>query len=450
MTSRRPQLRPGLKGTVLRRGNRWAYVVNLHPDAVTGKRRQLWRSGYLTEAEAWDALVEVNNRLREGTFVRPISMTVTEFLTRWLETIKVEVKPTTLANYRALANAYVVPYIGHRKMGDIEPQVISELYRRLLESGRVKRDSNSVMFEYWRQRIRAGHVVTATDLAGIGQVSYSAGARALARFVAGRYPTVGGGLAPKTISSIHIMLRAAFNDAASKAWNIISTNPVSHATRPRVGRARRRTWKPEELTTFLRAARTERLYAMWLVFATTGVRRSEVAGAEIAGLNLDRLELSVGPTRVVAAGRSYDSDGKSQSSVRRFALDPVTVRVLGIHLEMLAHERVLHAQAYEDHGLLFCWPNGGKIYPDTITRQFNRLVDRAGVPRIGLHDIRHTYATMALRAGVNPKIVSARLGHASVAFTLETYTDAVPELDRAEAERVARLFVTPDLDIPEM
>jgi len=89
---------------------------------------------------------------------------------------------------------------------------------------------------------------------------------------------------------------------------------------------------------------------------------------------------------------------------------------------MLDEERLLRGGDYEDHGLLFCWPDGRPIYPETITDQFNRLVDRAGLAPITLHGVRHTYATMSLRAGVNPKIVSARLGHATVAFTLDTYT----------------------------
>jgi len=85
-----------------------------------------------------------------------------------------------------------------------------------------------------------------------------------------------------------------------------------------------------------------------------------------------------------------------------------------------------HGAVYHDRGLLFCWSDGRPIYPETITDHFNRLVDRAGLPLITPHDVRHTYATMSLRAGVNPKIVSTRLGHATVAFTLDTYTEDGP------------------------
>jgi len=111
---------------------------------------------------------------------------------------------------------------------------------------------------------------------------------------------------------------------------------------------------------------------------------------------------------------------------------------------MLDEERRLNGTDYQDHGLLFCWTDGRPIYPETITDQFNRLVDRADLPAITLHDVRHTYATMSLRAGVNPKIVSVRLGHATVAFTLDTYTADVPELHHAAAETVSDLFLAGD------
>jgi integrase len=440
-----------LKGTVVQRGRRWYYVMYGEPDPVTGKRPQHWVSGFDSEDDAWDALIEANRELRDGTFAKPETLTVEEFLTRWLETVAVEIKPTTHANYTALAKAYVIPHIGQRNMRDIQPQTISELYRRLLQSGRRKRDTNTIMFEHWKKETAAGRRVRPSELARLAGVSPSAAIRAAARYRAGRRPSdLGAGLAPTTIASIHIMLRAAFNDAAGKAWRIIRESPVSHATVPRVPRSKRTTWKPDELTAFLRAARDERLFAMWLLFTTTGMRRSEAAGALITDLNLDGQEIAVGPTRVIAAGRVHDSDGKSDDSVRTFGLDRTTSRVLRTHLVMLANERREFGDHYEDHGLLFCWPDGRKIYPDTITRQFSRLVDKAGLPRIDLHDVRHTYATMALRARVDPKIVSERLGHAAIAFTLETYTDSVPELDQAEAERIAGLFLTPDLDLDDL
>jgi integrase len=109
---------------------------------------------------------------------------------------------------------------------------------------------------------------------------------------------------------------------------------------------------------------------------------------------------------------------------------------------MIDDERSAWGDAYPDHGLLFVYQDGRAPHPDTITARFNRLVDRASLPRIRLHDVRHTYATVSLDAGILPKIVSDRLGHASVAFTLQTYTHRSDGRDRDAAETVAALFVT--------
>lgn len=95
---------------------------------------------------------------------------------------------------------------------------------------------------------------------------------------------------------------------------------------------------------------------------------------------------------------------------------------------------------------MFCWEDGRALYPDTITERFNRLVERAQLPRIRLHDVRHSYATIALRSGVHPKIVSSRLGHSKVAFTLDTYSADIPDLDQQAAEDIGGLFLPPVLD----
>jgi integrase len=103
-------------------------------------------------------------------------------------------------------------------------------------------------------------------------------------------------------------------------------------------------------------------------------------------------------------------------------------------------EREAFGFDYQDHGKLFCHPKGTPIHPDTITRRFNRLLDTAGAPHIRLHDVRHTYATLSLDAGVEPKIVSDRIGHANMAYTLQIYTHRSTGRDREAAKRVADLI----------
>lgn len=174
------------------------------------------------------------------------------------------------------------------------------------------------------------------------------------------------------------------------------------------------------------------------------MRRSELCGLTRDGLDLDAAGgavLRMNVTSVVANGKRVAGGGKSQTSRRPVALDRYTTAVLREHLDRLNDEQAMFGASYQDNRLVFCWEDGRPIYPDTITEKFNALVDRAGLPLITLHGVRHSYATIALRSGVHPKIVSSRLGHASVSFTLQTYTEDIPDLDRQAAEDIGGLFL---------
>lgn len=438
---KRPKRR-GLQGTVYARGKTWVYLIELGPDPLTGKRRRDYGSGFRSERDAWDALAEANSKLRSGTHVKRSSRTVAEFLEEWLTAVKISLKPTTYSNYRSYAEHYIIPIIGSRDLQDIEPETISRLYAHLLQSGRRRRDSNQIMHDEWKRQTARGLEPRPRALAEAAGVSYSAAVRAAQRYRAGRVPaTYNPGLEPRSVQTIHIMLNRALSDA--KTWKYIETNPA--ATAPRIRRERRghSVWTPQQLRAFLETASQDRLAAMWLMLATTGVRRSEIAGAQTELLDLDAMTITLWKTRVVAGGQAVESDGKSQRSRRTLALDRRTVDLLAQRVATLKAEKAAFDTDYNDNGLLFCWPDGRPLYPDTITEQFKRLVDRAALPPITLHSVRHTYATIALRAGVNPKIVSSRLGHATVAFTLDTYTEDVPELHHDAAESVSSLFLDP-------
>jgi integrase len=171
------------------------------------------------------------------------------------------------------------------------------------------------------------------------------------------------------------------------------------------------------------------------------MRRSELAGTRRERVNLKAALLTSEPARVGVAGKAEDSDGKTESSQRVISLDSFTVEALRLHIERLDKEAAEFGREPSASDYLLCHPSGKPLHPDTITHRFNALVDRAGVPRIRLHDVRHTYATLCLDEGINPKIVSDRIGHASMAFTLTTYTHRTTGQDRTAAEIVAsRLF----------
>ena len=431
--------------SVYPRGGKWAFLLSTEPDHLTGNRKRRYQGGFDTEDAAWEAAIKARSEADADRYVKPSRRTIGQFMAEWLASVEHSVKPTTYANYSDNLNAYILPVIGGRRLQDITVPVLNAFYRHLLQSGRRKPDNNTVMYEYWsaRRNIRDGRGPTPAEISKACGTSIYAARAAAGRFRRGRLPIQRpAGLAPKSVKNVHRLIHRAFSDAV--AWQYISANPAEHASLPRDrrgGRNRPVTWTLDELAAWLRVALTDRFAGMWVLAATSGMRRSELAGVHRELLDLDQGRLTMEDTRVVVAGRAQDSDGKTESSRRTISLDPFTVAALRQHLNMIDKERAAFGSAYPAHGKLMCFEDGRLLHPDTITRRFNRLVDRAGVRRIRLHDVRHTYATLARDLGVNSKIVTDRLGHANESVTHQIYTHHSDGHDRPAAEMIAHMII---------
>jgi integrase len=436
---------PRMSGiTVYPRGRRWAFIIYGEPDLLTGKRERVYRGGFTEDADAWSAAIRVKSELGAGSYLHPSRRTVRDFLREWLTTVEHSIKPTTYANYADNVNAYVLPVLGDRKLQEITVPVLNAFYRQLLEVGRRKVDTNTAMYEYWKARRhrRDGLGPPPKEISMACGTTIYAARTAVGRYRRGRVPQRhSDGLAPKSVKNVHRLLHRALSDAV--AWQYLSTNPAAHASLPRERRGvdnRPKPWTVDELAIWLRVALTDRFAGIWVLAATTGMRRSELAGVQRDLLNLETGTLTIGDTRVVVDGNAAESDGKTNSGRRTISLDAFTVAALRGYVDLLEKERAEFGATYPDHGRLLCFTDGRQLHPDTITRRFNRLVDRAGVRHIRLHDIRHTYSTVALDAGIDPKLVSDRVGHANMNVTFQIYAHRSTGQDRAAAEQVTQLI----------
>lgn len=425
-----------MKGHVYKRGNKWAYLFDIDPDPLTGKRQQANGSGFDTEREAWKMCRAAMKEYEEGRRVTPSKRKVEEALNTWLERIRHSIKPSMWQNWRDYADYYVIPHIGQRAVQDIDGAVLDALYAKLLADGRRRGSGNLRMYERWRKEPG----VKARVLADACGVTIHAARAALRRYSAGRTPQFQSpGLEPKTVVNAHRMLHRAWEDFVSWKWAHRNVVKESHA--PAVPRKGRAVWSVAQLRTFLNLARRDRFYALWVLEATSGMRRCELAGARRDGLDLEAGTLTIASTRVVVDGQVIESDGKTENAQRILALDPFTLAALSVHVAMLDDERNAFGPDYEDSGLLFCWETGKPPHPDTITRRFKRLARSAGLPDIDLHDVRHSYATAGRDAKIDWKALSARIGHADVAFTMRQYVQTDLEADRQVANVLAELIV---------
>jgi integrase len=380
-----------MRGHVRKRGFTWTWYLDIEPDPLTARRRQQTKGGYTTKKACEDGLNEAIAKQRAGMLVRPSRRTMATFLVdEWLPTVRRRARLSTWANYRTNINVHVVPVLGGVELQRLSPDQLNAFYGQLLEHGR--RD--------------------------------------------------GKGLAWKTVKNIHAMLHKALKDAMR--WGYLTRN-VADAVDPPQGLApEMQVWTPEQLRRFLHQVRADELYAAWMLFATTGMRRGEVAGLRDLDLDLGAAHAAPRRPRVVVDYAVHLSEPKTYAGRRLLALDPATVAALREHLARRDTQRAeLRALGVDGQatGLLFTFPDGSEIHPDLLTRWFKRHARRAGLPVIRLHDVRHTYATACLLAGIPVKVVSERLGHASVVTTLRIYGHVLPGMDRAAANTMATLIL---------
>lgn len=376
-----------MNGSVSRRSNgSWEYRFDAGEDPLTGRRHRRGRSGFATRKDAQQALRKAVSAHETGRGVRADRRSVSDYMREWHSAVRSSLRPSTWVSYRNYMDAYVIPTIGETRLQDLSPVRLNLLYGHLLDQGRVKRP---------------------------------------------------GGLAPKTVRNVHLMLHRALADAVR--WDILPRNVAEDATPPRTMRPRPTIWTPEQLGSFVRHVQGDRFYALWLLVVTTGFRRGELAGLLKGDIDLTHGTVTPSTPRVVVDGRAQESRTKTSSGERYLALDPTTAKALRAYIESWQLERDLLGQGTQ---LLFVWPTGSPIHPDTITTLFHKHCSAAGLPRIRLHDVRHSYASAALKAGVSPKVISERLGHATAAFTLQTYAHVIPGMDAAAANTVADLILT--------
>ncbi len=174
----------------------------------------------------------------------------------------------------------------------------------------------------------------------------------------------------------------------------------------------------------------------------TGMRRGEVLGLRWRDLDLDRARLSVRQALVAVGYEVIDSTPKSHSA-RVIDLDQETVAQLRAHRARQEAERAEWGADYQDQDLVVAKENGEPIHPHTFSQAFERLIEKAGLRTIRLHDLRHTHATLALKAGVPVKVISERLGHESPAFTLKQYAHVIPGMQAEAAAQVAAMIDGP-------
>jgi integrase len=237
------------------------------------------------------------------------------------------------------------------------------------------------------------------------------------------------------VHNIHLTLHRALEDAVSEG--LIPRNPVSGTRQAPTSGPEMMTWDAEQLRSFFEQTTEDRLFPIWRLTAMSGMRRGEVLGLRWEDIDPESMMVTINRQWKRGEDGFVLAPPKTSRGRRTIDIDTETVAVLKGWRRTQLQERMAFDGEWHESAFMFTRADGRAHDPDVVSQRFDRLVRRAGLPRVRFHDLRHTHATLLLLAGVPPHVVSLRLGHRSVAFTLQQYAHVLPQQQADAVERLA-------------
>lgn len=396
-----------MAGQLIQRGeSTWLVRVYAGRDA-NGKRRYVNRTVHGTKKQAQAVRTKLlHQRDTTGTIHEPSRLTLGEYLDRWLETAaKPRLRESTFTDHRYRVGRYILPTLGDKRVSHLTALDIQALYSYLMAA-----------------------------------------------------KPEGMGLTARSVRIAHNILNPALKQAVR--WKMIPHNPAADVDLPREKKKEMKAFSPDQAAHFLDAARSfpgdpvvierdgadprtgrlDRFFALWCVLLSGGLRPSEALGLKWEDLDGNNLRIRRSLTRLKGGGWTL-SEPKTAKGRRTVPLPAFAVEALREHRKRQAEHRLQTGEGWNDHGFIFTADNGEPLNSRNVDqRHFQPLLKAAGLPRMRLYDLRHSLATLLLANGEHPKVVSERLGHASVTLTLDTYSHVLPGMQEAATERLDALL----------
>ncbi|WP_315117904.1 site-specific integrase [uncultured Clostridium sp.] len=366
-----------MKGTVKKEGPSWGYLVYVGTDE-NGKKKYKRKRGFKTKKECEAALAELISQLEKGIFVANSKMNVQEFMEYWLDKYpKRNCQPATYKRYQEFSND-IVKYLGKYKLTELKPLIIEDFYDKLIDERKL---SNN------------------------------------------------------TVIKIHRMFNLSLKHA--QTWQMLIVNPCSLASPPKSTKEEMSYWKADEISFYLDRIKGHRLYNVTFLAAHTGCRVGELCALKWEDIDLVDSILNITKSMQRIKGKLTLKETKTPKSNRTITLFPSTIKFL----KELKRE---HMERKLEHGIdmdyVLCWEDGRPMDPHYVSQKFPKMLAEYNLPKVRFHDLRHTHATLLLKSKTNPKVISERLGHSTVAFTLDTYSHIDVETQRNEVSKAEQFF----------
>lgn len=342
--------------------------------AITVDGRRKFFSGK-TRREVQKQLLAAQHALEEGILHVGPNMLLSDYLNAWIENTRTQVRPRTWVRYHFDVQKKIIPALGTKPLDKLTAADLTTLYGKLSDAG----------------------------------------------------------LAPRTVRNVHRVLHKALADAVNSDPPLLQRNVADKAKPPRADEPQRRWFSLDEAKKLMLAAKEDPFGALYILALTTGMREAELLGLQWDCVDLDKGTVSIVRTACTVEGKGVIwGDPKTARSRRRISLTSVAIDALRTQQAQIARERAAAGDRWEDNNLVFPNAVGKPINRNNLLQRYwYPFQERAGLPRIRFHDLRHSAASLLCSMGTSPKVVQEILGHSSITVTMDMYSHLLPTMQAA-------------------
>lgn len=365
--------------TIIKRGKTFGYQIYLGIDK-DGKRLFDRKSGFKSKSEAKEAAQKREEELKNLDQVELKDITFGDFSKRWITLKEDSIRDNTFATYKERIRNHMIPYFGKMKLSDLKPMHIKE----------------------WHDKLKK-------------QINRT------------------------TIQDVHKLMKRIVRDAV--LWEVIAKNPFDLIKTPTSETKKMEIWEKEDVSYFLANIKDDPLYIAFYLALTTGMRQSEILGLRWESVNFENRTISVTATLQKTSGKIIENT-KSKTSARNIQVSAEIIHELKKHRKEQKQKQLIAGTAWKHHDLVVSTGFGTPIIARNLNRSFDRLKNKLKMKQITFHELRHSHATLLLKANIHPKIVSERLGHSTIKVTLDRYSHVIPNMQKEAADMIDQLLLS--------